>query len=82
MSLAEIVTIGIISTVIGIVLITTIIWLVKQIANQSAATAVATKKADDNAVIVEKLKKAGEITASSADLNTVLDRLRDLNKEF
>jgi Na+-transporting methylmalonyl-CoA/oxaloacetate decarboxylase gamma subunit len=82
MSLAEIMTIGIISTVTGGVLIITIIWLVKQIMSQSASTAVATEKAKQNAVAIEKLSEASNIVAAHVESDDIIARLRDRTKEF
>jgi hypothetical protein len=77
MSPAELITvILVIGSCAGVVL-AGFIFLIKQIIKQASDKAVAEHKAEENAVVVEKLRKTGDIIASPITADDVIRRLRD-----
>lgn len=82
MSLGEIVSLGIFTSIMFGALVTISIWLIKQGMKHSAAAAVAEQRANQNAVAIKKLEKAAEITATPITPDELLDRLRNSSAKF
>lgn len=76
MGFAEWVTVLSVVGIGGAVIVACFIYIIRQLMKQSATAAVSTKEAKDDAVAVEKLRKADAIIAERVELSRVSDRLR------